>query len=459
MKQKMIFTSLLGCAMLLCACNAQPSGETTPATLEGKVSLEPAGSDSGAGSDASEALTGSEAEGSDGSEMPADDGGAADEAGGAQTDGTEVRLLKESNGGALAASSDGYYGIYWQGSEGTANIIYTDVATAQRIYLSPDLASDHQSEADPSWLDGTMTDGGCFPFVAGDHLFLANSGAEAPGALHKAELNGSGRTKLAEFEEYDIIWEDLAFDGQWIYVVGKDKDWEDVLLGVNSEDGTVRELCRFPNGGLLYGAFGDQIIIKSFEEPESYDESDPMEQYDQLTAILYGCDIDGGEPKEFLSWRQVDMYEAIEGDRLYGFDVLNDCLKVYDLSDGSEEILIGSLSELGINGEEISYVDTVKDGHMIFSMNGSSYFLDLSAKTMVEAPWLSNTKIPMIFGTYGDQYLVSSGDVIVYYDGYDPGGRPAVLPQSVIQMALIDQEDYWKCNYEFTIIKDVFLED
>ena len=66
----------------------------------------------------------------------------------------------------------------------------------------------------------------------------------------------------------------------------------------------------------------------------------------------------------------------------------------------------------------------------------------------------------VLWGSYGDQYLVSSGELEIPYDGYDPGGNPTVLVTSISLLSLIDKDDYWNGNYDNLVpVKNVFLED
>ena len=439
MKRNVFFAVFLCLILSFCACSPKASGETAPGRLDGQVSLETYGED---GSPVPES-------GPEGKDIQAE----AHE--------SPVYLLKEYNGGSIAVSPDGYYEVYSHGNGG-ANLLYTDIATAQRIYLSPNVSANHQSAADPSWLDEAAAKGGVTVFVAGDALLFANTGIDEPGALYKAGLDGSGRRVLAVFEDYRVEWfsGDIAFDGTNLYVTAVNRDGKQVLLSINSEDGAFTELYTLPEeGALLYGAFDDCLLFKTFKEPEGRESMDDQERYNNLTAVVFTYSLSSGEVKEVLSWTQVDMFDCVFENRLYGFDVANDCLKVFNLSDGSEEVLLASLSENNIHGAGISSVERVWDGHIIYSCDGDTYNLDLETFKAAKMKLLDNYKPSVIIGEFGDDYLVTGGDLIIPYEGKDPAGRDVIMEVYVNQLVLINKEDYWNSAFNFKPVTNTFFEE
>ena len=443
MKRKMCLIFIMCFALAACACGKDGEEPASLGALDGPVSLEEAGQDHAEQADLNQSGSTGEPSGL-----------------GEQEENSSVRLLNQQNKGSVGASSDGFYEIHYLGGSPGANILYTDAASAQRIYLSPDLSSDHQSASDPSWLDSEITAGGVTVLVANEHLFLANTGLDdTPGAIYKAELDGSGRTKLAEFTEHYVEWftGEIAFDGEWFYVSGESQT---KLLGVSSVDGTVKELCTFPNNvGLVSGAFDDQVLITTFEEPEGVEDMSAEERYSALKTALYSYHVDSGQMEEIMSWKTEDRIIYADGHLLYYFDIPGDCLKAADLRDGGEEIILASLTESGINGADISEIRTVLDGHLVYS-DEYDHNIDLFSGRVTDMASLSNYKPMVLWGSYGEQYLVSSGELEIPYDGYDPGGNPTVLVTSIPLLALIDKDDYWNGNYDNLVpVKNVFLED
>lgn len=373
----------------------------------------------------------------------------------------DLHMVTPSGGlsnGSLGISDDGCYEIYSNG-DWTANILYTDVATKQRIYLSPDLSSDHHSEADPSWIDDTM--GGVDLFVAQDHLFIQKSGYdETAGALYRSDLNGENRTKLLEFRDYAPIRSTVVSDGQYLYVLLTKSSGRAVLARLSTDNGDIEELCEMPfDTNFLLSAYEDCLVIKALDVPEPKDGENAVDTYENTRHVVYQYSLAEHQLTEVISWKQDTMFEGYDGSGLYLFDRANDCLKAVDLHDGTETMVISSLKEKGINKDEVSYISCVQDGHMIYDEGGWSYVLDLSTLEISEMKYLENYKYPYIISSYGDKYLIAADDLIIPMDDFDPGGNPIIVDVIMSQLALITQEDYWSCNYNFERIKNTFLDE
>ncbi len=355
-----------------------------------------------------------------------------------------------------AISDTGCYEMFSNGNY-TGNILYTDVASKQRIYLSPDLSSDHRSEADPSYINDTL--GGVFLFVAMDHLFIHSYGSEETvGTLYMADLNGENRKKIMEFRDYLPITGSIVSDGQYLYSLLTKNSGDVVLARINIENGDILELCTMANeNNFIMAAYNDCIIIKALDRPSSDEYTDGMDVYINTTHIVYRYSLNENQLSEVVEWQQNDISEMYEGPFLYVFDMLNDCLKKIDTRDKTEVIVIASLSEHGIDKEEFSGIISIKDNHMLYAAAGLRFSLDLTTLEAREMKNISNDIYPAIIASYGDKYLITSGYLEIPMDSFDPAGNPITYNMIMDNLALIDIEDYWQSNYDLEPIKNTFL--
>ena len=361
--------------------------------------------------------------------------------------------------GRLSVSDDGYYQMY-DNDDGSGNILYTDVATKQRIYLSSDLSSDHHSAADSSWIEDTL--GGITLFAAGDYLFIhKNPYNENAGALYRADLNGENRKKFLDLQDYDIVIDAvIASDGGYLYWLLENKAEEVFIVKIDIENGTIEQLHKMPmETNFLLAVYDDCLIIETLNPPDLELYTDADDIYKNTKSIVYQYSLSTKQLSEVVQWNLGEITAGFDGNYIYMFDLLNDCLKSIDCRDNSEKILIDSLKDKGIAGDDI-FIENVQDGHMIYSANGLSYSLDLSTLEITERKYLeSNYKYPVIFGTFGDKYLVTAGELEIPFNSTDMEGNPMIATMYMSELALIDIQDYWDSNYNFEPIKNTFLEE
>lgn len=350
---------------------------------------------------------------------------------------------------------DGYYELCANG-DGTGNILYTDLATMQRIYLSPDLASDHHSEADPSFIADTS--GGLCIFADESYLFIQKNGNEtAPAALYRADLNGENRRKLLEFKQYLPISKSVVSDGAYLYTILTEGPDKSVLAKISPESGDIEEICELPyDNNFLMDTFDDSLVIKGLDIPDPKKTKDAVDSFKNTKHVVYRYSLTDNRLTEVIRWQQDTMYEGYDGQFMYVFDFSNDCLKTIDLRYGTETVMLESLKEKGIDVDDNVSITTVKDGHMLYGAGGFSYILDLSTMEVTKRKYMDNYKEPFIIASYGNKYLVTAGDLEIPLNGFDPAGNPIIINYTIPQLALIDPEDFWNSDYNFEPVKNTF---
>ena len=412
-----------------------------------------AGGENGAGAQA-------DADGENGAGVQADDTDrAAEEAAGLQM--YDAYAKGDASGGS--GNAGGYYEILFH-SEGDSNILYTDIATKQRIYLSADLSSDHRSPADTSWLEETP--GGAFVFAGADRLFIRTTGIDdTPGVLYQAELSGANREKLLSFDQWMPMTDAVAGDGQYLYTLMSDDDGTVQIIRIDTVGGTAEEIAAMPEQtAFLMSAFDSNLVLKTISSPEEGAYEDALEQYKNSEQIVYTFDVNTKELKEVIRWKQDLMMEVLKDQMLYLLDVNKDSLYSIDLRDNSRTEIISSMTEKQMPADEISGLNSVIDGHIIFGVKGADTgYIDLKTKTVAVQDILEESykqSAPYILGESGDYFLVVTDMLEIPYDDFAPDGvTPIVNTMLIPNYGLILKEDYWNSDYQYEEIRNTFLDN
>lgn len=360
----------------------------------------------------------------------------------------------------LATNDTGCYEIFLN-NDWSANILYTDIQTKQRIYLSSDLSSNHYSEDDTSWIKNI--EGGCSIFTAYDNIYLNLYGTDdKPGCLYKADANGQNRTKLLDFDKYSAITGAVASDGDYLYTISTGSDRNKYIIRINIANGDIEELLELPESrAFLNSAFDDCIIIKMISDQKSTDLENPIEMYKNQVHKVYKYSLTDNSFSEIYQWKQDLLMESYAHKNLYCFDVSGDCLIMINMENGEQKMLIPSLSNAGIDSGELMSVLYVYDNHILFEMfDDSLYAIDLDSCNLIKIESLQDSySNPYIIGEYGTDFLVTVGNLEVPMDDTAPDGSPIITNVIMDNLAVIDKDDYWNSIHNFENIKNVFLED
>ena len=149
-------------------------------------------------------------------------------------------------------TSDGFYELYDNnGEDESANILYTDFATGQRIYLSNSSTASHISESDTSYIKETI--GGVELFADGESLFILKNGIDSygddasqsmPGCLYRSDLDGQNRKLLTTFDgDYEVPTSNIVSDGTYLYMLSALKDsGQTALVSLNLNTGDIKTI-------------------------------------------------------------------------------------------------------------------------------------------------------------------------------------------------------------------------
>lgn len=360
----------------------------------------------------------------------------------------------------LATNDTGCYEIFLN-YDWSANILYTDVQTKQRIYLSSDLSSNHHSEDDTSWVKNV--EGGCSIFTAFDKIYLNLYGTDdKPGCLYKADANGQNRKKLLDFDKYSAITGAVASDGEYLYTILTGSGRINYIIRINTINGDTEELMELPESrAFLMSAFDDCMIIKMISDGENTETEDSIEKYKNQIHKVYKYTLKDNSFSEIYQWKQDTLMESYDQKYLYCFDVSSDSLLKINMENCKKQTLISSMTNVGIDSQELMSVISVYDNHIFFkTFDDSLYAIDLKSLNIIKMKTLQDGySYPYIVGEYETEFLVTTGNLEVPMDDTAPDGSPIITNVIMDNLAVIDKDDYWNSIYNFENIKNVFLED
>ncbi len=157
----------------------------------------------------------------------------------------------------------------------SANLMYTDLQSGERIFLCSQPNCAHNSESCPSYL---AMPGAMFPPMllrAGDRLlvFYTESTAQSGPALYSMALDGSGKTKVLELGANQTVMGGFVTDGTQLYfdVLEVDAQGKDrfLLLCADLAQNECRTVCELGGDGAQYqlmGCAGTELIFQNISD-------------------------------------------------------------------------------------------------------------------------------------------------------------------------------------------------
>lgn len=359
----------------------------------------------------------------------------------------------------IATSSTGCYEIFIN-NDWSCNILYTDVPSRQRIYLSPDLSADHHSESDTSWIEDAQ--GGCSVFVAEDKLYVSCYGYETAGVLYQSELSGQNRKKLVEYNEYSPITKGVASDGQFLYTILPNKSQELQIVRIDTINGKIEDcLGLTEDNAFLMSAFDNYLVIKTISSNNDMQSKDAVEAYKNQVHKIYTYSITDSKLTEIISWQQDEIQETYEKEKIYIFDLNKDLLYCMDIRNGIKSDLISPLSGIGIDKDNLETVSYVYDNHILLNLYENRLkAINIDDLNLISIKPLENSDVyPNIIGEYEDSFLVTAGNLEVPKSDTAPDGTPITTNVIMNQLALVSKDNYWKSDYELEPVQNIFLEN
>ncbi|MDD2993516.1 MAG: hypothetical protein PHG73_08245 [Pygmaiobacter sp.] len=372
---------------------------------------------------------------------------------------------------ARAGTNNGYYEL-WCRPDGSANILYTDYKTKQRVYLSAQPNSDHHNEADPSWIKYTI--GGTVPFVTATKLYVCQLGLNDLGLSYKAEdlpkvwqmdLNGDNRRELFSLPADETFCESSVFvaDEQNLYVLVKkhfEEGTEFQLLRVYTTTGEKNLVDQFPYDAdyNVVGCFPKGLLITTVTTKNDKTQS-WKELYENQVYTLNRYFLDTGKLEPILTWKQGDILGVPDNEKFYYWERSTCTIKSLDIATLEKRTIAQNVFSQNLAQGAIKVTGSY-DSHILFLVSDESYdsstlfAIDLSSGLLSTLKMQCEDRKISIFAEGPDCFVVNAGENSVSVPDVAIDGTPMETMIQEHKMALITKEDYWNNRENFIEIQD-----
>lgn len=342
---------------------------------------------------------------------------------------------------SYANTDTGCYEII-QWTSGDANILFNDLQSKQRVFLSSDLGSKHDNESDPSYIKSSSC--GLSIMKSDNYLYILGRGIQAksseelehPSFLEQRELTG-GMVNRIELPANMIFNEGGAF------AAGNDKLYfATTIFTYNDDDISYRywlytydektgalspfyEFTTVTYAGII-SAYDDVLVIQCVEKIDG-----------KPNICIYGLNISTSEFYKITD----EGYTMTMNDKLYV--VCDDkSIKEYNIT----EDITTSLVSFGDEVTRVSLVaKPVDDNLFIYTYNDNTYenkyyVFNTTDKSLKEIDLYNDEgHFIGIYGRRGDYYFVITGKKLVSFKNIAPD-----------HMTVFDDE---RVDYEYAWIK------
>lgn len=367
-------------------------------------------------------------------------------------------------------AKNGYYYMVTRPDEMmSANIKYIDYASGQDIYLTSQIASNHQSAADESYIASTL--GGGVIMVSNQNLFFMRLGVpevhdtygeNSMPQIYRMALNGANRELVYSGVRGERLLSVWAADEKYLYGVaeclaesaGNIKSSKEIVR-IHQKNGEKAYLAELPNNVKLVGAFGKYLVFYNILM-EGANGGDP----DSWNHEVFVFALDTNEFSLIKSWNATD----------------NNSFYIYDhyivtVEGNTHMLTVTEISSSTIVNEiDLSEMMPIEEYPLWFDQCIDDCFL-FADETFTDGIWAVNlftgekrhvtlsyfdsekgeNRPVEIVAKTDDQYLVIVGKETITSttEGKDGTMNEVKLPSA--QYALIAKEDYLNSipNYQY----------
>lgn len=336
--------------------------------------------------------------------------------------------------------------IQW--ASGDANILFNDLQSKQRVFLSSDLGSKHDNESDPSYIKSSSC--GLSIMKSDKYLYVLGCGRQAksseelefPSFLEQRELTGGMLNRLE-------LPSNMVFNEGGAFAAGNDKLYfATIIFTYNDNDISYRywlytydektgimspfyEFTTVTYAGII-SAYDDVLVIKCVEKIDG-----------KPNICIYGLNISTSEFYKITD----EGYTMTMNDKLYV--VCDDkSIKEYSITEDTTTSLVSF-------GDEVTRVSLVAkpvdDNLFIYTYNDntyeSKYYVFNTADKSLKEIDLYNDEGHFIgiYGRRGDYYFVITGEKLVSFKNIAPDHMTVFDDERVdYEYAWIKKSDY--CN-------------
>lgn len=391
----------------------------------------------------------------------------------------------QENTGSVALVTDPYGGLYRSGfgtangfydqfavTGGSTNIIYTDYASAQRVYLCNQPNCAHNDDTCTSWFK-IFGDAVVFADNNSGKVFLLSSGyADEPlgdedvqGKIYAMNADGSDRKVLYRLGGKESFTDAAAMDNTYIYATVQYADeaaggLKKEIRRINMTNGDASAVCQLENySDRIFGAFGTSLVIQTTDESN---------------RRYYCADVHSGNKSDVLyEYNYLDgvRTEAVNGATLYSIrEAAAPLYSVYsvDLQSGEEKEIVPSLEVYNV---DTLHIDSFFDNRMLIGMADNRdvqnirfllYNVNLNANSLntceLNFAFFQDTRNVTILSEYADSFLVEMGVEQGQVTLVGNDGLPYTVEATIPQYALISKSDFWSNVPNYAPIQDAIAQ-
>lgn len=375
--------------------------------------------------------------------------------------------------GGAAQQTGGADGLYELVSifPDSCNILYTDYATDQQVYLCNSPGCDHAGDYCTSYVD---TSSGNIPglIFSDQRLYLISPESVNAAFLPQIEVmdaNGANRKTLAKFEASQMIdsgWY-LADENALYFLLGEvqsDGRYTQTLCSMEKANGTIHVLSGLEQGGWIMDGQGSSIYLKIIEEGDApdrdlFDTEEAFWDAVQEGTIHKIWKMDVSDPNTLTvadQWTQNERSGGMRSGKMYYYDFSQNCFVEKDYKTGASTTVSNTT---GTSFERI-YVQTVIDGKLVFtgvttreSDDGyiSSFYVDFANNTAAEIGIMyAHRNRPVAICASCEDKIYAYYDTVDENIPFELDGNIEITSISKQQLGYISKQDFWSGVASFT---------
>ena len=394
-----------------------------------------------------------------------------------------MQVISSGNGiiaSGMAGNEQGCYEIFYRPT-GDGNIIYTDYATQNRIYLSSQVAGSYHDSTDTSWLESTV--GGCYFALTDKNLFLfklntpgftADDSEESRGYIARYDLNGANRQVLTWLDSNETIADGcIVSDSENIYYLeyfinDDGSTTPTILTKLNIRTGEKKQICQLAQDSrhFIVGTYKDKMILKTILNPVHFTAAsraeDIMSAYNQQIHEISLLSANG-QQQFVCKWRQDERSAVFANDTMYYWNHEKPGIYQWDFENNSEKCLYSgaSIGADGKNYAKLSLLSDLYDNHILATAQESNdssdsirFAYDLESNTFSALTLSANERNVEILEEGSQFFLVQTGLKEYPVTDYSPDGEEMVTKMILPEIYLMEKEDYWNNLPNYIPIKE-----
>lgn len=377
-----------------------------------------------------------------------------------------LEIITSQNGlfaSQYAFTQNGFYEII-EHSTGEGNILYTDFASNERMYLSGDLGLATDDKNNTSYIDN-ISEGSSIA-VTDKNIFILKRGSPKDNSkdeskrtiIEKRDITGGGLEKIY-FESSVTLSEGsaVAYDGEYLFFAVTEYSFDNnkavngqaKILQLNVDTMKLETVYEFAEGDFvdIKGASEDSLILR-----KNYFDKEKQQGFSQICTLNINTK-DVSEKVNLAGTNQFKVYK----DKIYLLDTKDFVLQEINLSTDEKRIVTDIFSKNSF--DKISIVADIFDNNLFFSSyiektgTTQKWSLDLSNFMLKENTLYVDGYFVGVFGETATDFLAITGEKVVIYTDTAPDKITKIEAERFVKdIKKISKESYWNNKGEYVEI-------